>query len=118
MKNSACSNPEIAAKKDWYKIGFYSTYLAPYIHEINESSKLRPPSPPRKKKTQGYETDCITVCYLRCNSGSSFFRLGGMVVMRHLTVASEELISNPVSLVSMVNTGGSKEILHLHVLYF
>ena len=41
---------------------------------------------------------------LRCNSGSSFLRFGGIVVMRHLTLASAELISKPESLVSMVRT--------------
>lgn len=42
----------------------------------------------------------------RCSSGSSLRRLGGTVVMRIFTVASAELISNPVSLVSMVRTAG------------
>ena len=41
---------------------------------------------------------------LQCNSPSSFFRLGGIVVIRHFTVASAELISNPDSLVNMLNT--------------
>lgn len=40
----------------------------------------------------------------QCKSASSFFRLGGIVVMRHFTLASAELISNPESLVSIVNT--------------
>lgn len=35
-------------------------------------------------------------------------RLGGTVVMRILTVASAELISKPVSLVSMDSTGDTK----------
>lgn len=64
------------------------------------------------------EIDCIIVCYLRCNFGFSFFRLGGMVVMRYLIVAFEELILNFVLLVSMVNIGGSIEIFYLFVLYF
>lgn len=42
--------------------------------------------------------------HLRCSSGSSLRRLGGTVVMRIFTVASAELISKPVSLVSMVST--------------
>lgn len=44
----------------------------------------------------------------RCSSGSSLRRLGGTVVMRIFTVASAELISKPVSLVSMVRTGGTE----------
>lgn len=40
----------------------------------------------------------------QCKSASSFFRLGGIVVIRHFTLASAELISNPESLVSIVNT--------------
>lgn len=43
---------------------------------------------------------------LRCSSGSSLRRLGGTVVIRIFTVASAELISKPVSLVSMVRTCG------------
>lgn len=44
----------------------------------------------------------------RCSSGSSLRRLGGTVVIRIFTVASAELISKPVSLVSMVRTAGGK----------
>lgn len=50
--------------------------------------------------------ECFASVWLvRCNSGSSLRRLGGTVVMRILTVASAELISKPVSLVSMDSTG-------------
>lgn len=42
--------------------------------------------------------------FLQCSSGSSFLRLGGTVVIRIFTVASAELISKPVSLVSMDST--------------
>ena len=45
-----------------------------------------------------------TTHYLQCRSGSNFFRFGGIVVMRHLTVASGEPTSNPVSLVNIDNT--------------
>ena len=47
----------------------------------------------------------------RCSSGSSLRRLGGTVVMRIFTVASAELISKPVSLVSMVRTGERTDFL-------
>lgn len=43
-------------------------------------------------------------CDLQWSSGSSLRRLGGTVVMRIFTVASAELISKPVSLVSMDST--------------
>lgn len=46
---------------------------------------------------------------LRCSSGSSLRRLGGTVVIRIFTVASAELISKPVSLVSMVRTGQKEQ---------
>lgn len=46
---------------------------------------------------------------LRCSSGSSLRRLGGTVVIRIFTVASAELISKPVSLVSMVKTGQKEQ---------
>jgi len=45
----------------------------------------------------------FSIC-LQCNSESSFFRFGGIVVIRHFTVASAELISNPESFVSILNT--------------
>lgn len=48
------------------------------------------------------------------SSGSSFRRLGGTVVMRIFTVASDELISKPVSLVSMVKTGRGTESTDSH----
>ncbi|KAL2300459.1 hypothetical protein Nmel_010100 [Mimus melanotis] len=48
----------------------------------------------------------------RCSSGSSLRRLGGTVVIRIFTVASAELISKPVSLVSMVSTEGKHREFH------
>lgn len=45
---------------------------------------------------------------VQCSSGSSLRRLGGTVVIRILTVASAELISKPVSLVSMDSTESNK----------
>jgi len=47
---------------------------------------------------------------IQCNSGSNLRRLGGTVVMRIFTVASAELISNPVSLVSMESTENSDNV--------
>lgn len=47
---------------------------------------------------------------LQWSSGSSLRRLGGTVVMRIFTVASAELISNPVSLVSIDSTKADKGI--------
>lgn len=60
------------------------------------------PLPPFPKRGSG-------PLHLRCSSGSSLRRLGGTVVMRIFTVASAELISKPVSLVSIVSTERWKE---------
>ncbi|CAM9959271.1 unnamed protein product [Rangifer tarandus platyrhynchus] len=52
------------------------------------------------------------------SSGSSFQRFGGTVVMRIFTVASEELISKPVSLVSMVKPSEGSSALRLSTTLF
>ena len=51
---------------------------------------------------------CVSMCVLQCSSGSSFLRFGGTVVIRIFTVASAELISKPVSLVSIESTEGAQ----------
>lgn len=57
----------------------------------------------KKKKNEH-----LLVRGLQWSSGSSFRKLGGTVVMRIFTVASAELISKPVSLVSIDSTKADK----------
>lgn len=69
-------------------------------------------------RTQNVVMIVVCMCvskHIQCSSGSSLRRLGGTVVMRILTVASAELISKPVSLVSMLSTESSTHTVSCYI---